>query len=111
MVDHTRIANDYARELREKDGISALVPIHTDTIFFGVLIIRPRARHRLFSGADLSLLEAICLQVGLNVRSRQLERRASQAEKLISLGTLAAGLAHELRNPLVSIQTFAGLLD
>lgn len=100
-----------ARELREKDGISALVPIHTDTIFFGVLIIRPRARHRLFSGADLSLLEAICLQVGLNVRSRQLERRASQAEKLISLGTLAAGLAHELRNPLVSIQTFAGLLD
>ncbi|MEZ5276384.1 MAG: ATP-binding protein [Opitutaceae bacterium] len=99
-----------ARALRMEHGVAAIVPIHADTIFFGVLILRPRARHRLFSGADLSLLEAICLQIGLNVRSRQLERRASQAEKLISLGTLAAGLAHELRNPLVSIQTFAGLL-
>jgi len=100
-----------ARDLRENNGISALIPIHTDTIFYGVLVLRPRAKHRLFSGADLSLLEAVCLQIGLNVRSRQLERRASQAEKLISLGTLAAGLAHELRNPLVSIQTFAGLLN
>lgn len=99
-----------AGELRRKEGISALVPIHADTVFYGVLILGPRARHRLFSGNDLSLLESICLQIGLNLRSRQLERRASQAEKLISLGTLAAGLAHELRNPLVSIQTFAGLL-
>ena len=99
------------RELWRKEGISALIPIHADTIFYGVLILGPRARHRLFSGNDLSLLESICLQIGLNLRSRQLERRASQAEKLISLGTLAAGLAHELRNPLVSIQTFAGLLD
>jgi signal transduction histidine kinase len=58
----------------------------------------------------VSLLDAIGLQIGLNLRARQLERRASQTEKLISLGTLAAGLAHELRNPLVSIQTFSALL-
>jgi two-component system nitrogen regulation sensor histidine kinase GlnL len=46
----------------------------------------------------------------LTLRARQLERQANQSEKLISLGTLAAGLAHELRNPLVSIQTFSALL-
>lgn len=109
-MDSDTTRSNRARDLRTKEGIAAMIPIHADTIFYGVLILRPRARHRLFSGADLSLLEAICLQIGLNVRSRQLERRASQAEKLISLGTLAAGLAHELRNPLVSIQTFASLL-
>ena len=39
-----------------------------------------------------------------------LERQIRQAEKLASLGTLAARMAHEIKNPLVSIRTFAELL-
>jgi signal transduction histidine kinase len=100
-----------AERLGAEYDIAAAIPVHADTIFFGALLLRPRARHRLFSSPDLSLLDAIGLQIGLNLRSRQLERRAGQTEKLISLGTLAAGLAHELRNPLVSIQTNAALLQ
>ncbi len=110
-MESDEASSERARTLWKQEGIFAMIPIHADTVFYGVLILGPRAGHRLFSGNDLSLLESICLQIGLNLRSRQLERRASQAEKLISLGTLAAGLAHELRNPLVSIQTFAGLLN
>ena len=40
-------------------------------------------------------------------RSRELLERA---DRLASLGAMTAGLAHEIRNPLVSIQTFTQLL-
>lgn len=101
---------NFFAELRRRQGIELAVPIIGDTFFYGFIVLGPRGGRALFNEVDISLLEAIGLQVGLSLRARQLERRTSQAEKLISLGTLAAGLAHELRNPLTSIQTFSALL-
>ena len=40
----------------------------------------------------------------------QLEDRALQAEKFKAVSTLAAGMAHEIKNPLTAIQTFAGFI-
>ena len=39
-----------------------------------------------------------------------LEAEMRRADRLVSLGTLAAGIAHEIKNPLVSLKTFAQLL-
>jgi two-component system nitrogen regulation sensor histidine kinase GlnL len=103
--------SDYFFELRRKQGIELAVPVVGDTFFYGFITLGPRRSHALFNDTDVTLLEAIGLQIGLSLRARQLERRASQTEKLISLGTLAAGLAHELRNPLTSIQTFSALMQ
>ncbi|MGI5822394.1 MAG: ATP-binding protein [Dethiobacteria bacterium] len=41
---------------------------------------------------------------------KELEKEKNQIQRLVSLGELAAGMAHEIKNPLASIQTFAELL-
>lgn len=95
---------------RKKLPVEAVFPIASDDFVAGALLLGKREGGDRYTEAELALLESTCLQLAVTLRARQLERRASQTEKLISLGTLAAGLAHELRNPLTSVQTFTALL-
>ena len=54
------------------------------------------------------------LEIILNLHDitelKKLEARIRQSERLAALGTLAAGMAHEIRNPLSAIKTFVQLL-
>ena len=43
-------------------------------------------------------------------RLKELEHEKQRAERLASFGSLASGVAHEIKNPLVAIRTFAELL-
>jgi len=96
------------RRVFEPDDL--VVPVRVEDLLYGFFVLGLRGGRQIYSSFDISLLETLAFHVGLTLRARQLERQANQSEKLISLGTLAAGLAHELRNPLVSIQTFSALL-
>ncbi|HWE25655.1 MAG TPA: ATP-binding protein [Myxococcales bacterium] len=53
------------------------------------------------STPDLLLtIEQALRQVQLHAEKRELSRRAQVAEKLAAVGTMTAGLSHEIRNPL-----------
>ncbi len=56
----------------------------------------------------LSALAAVWL---LLQRSRSLELQAAEAERLAYIGTLASGLAHEIRNPLNSLNLNMQMLE
>jgi signal transduction histidine kinase len=58
-------------------------------------LVKPTA-----TGDLLLTIEQAIAKVRLAVESKELLRRAIRAEKLAAIGTLAAGLSHEIRNPL-----------
>ena len=59
-----------------------------------------RASSSVFHGQQAEMLGVL----------KRLELQIRRSDRLASLGTLSAGMAHEIKNPLVSIKTFAQLL-
>jgi signal transduction histidine kinase len=71
----------------------------------------------MYSSDDLEVLSALTNQAAVAIENarlyqnlKQSQRVLQRADRLSSLGMLTAGLAHEIRNPLVAIRTFTQLL-
>ncbi len=97
-------------ELRELFGLSLLIPIFAGRKLYGMVLIGSVRGENFWSSEQTSLLFAVGAQIGLNLQARELERKSNEVDKLVALGTMAAGLSHEIRNPLVSVQTFVSMV-
>ena len=69
-----------------------------------------------FSGDDQTLIEGLGNQAVIAIENarlvedlRRTREQVIRADRLGTLGTLAAGIAHEINNPLVSIHTFLSM--
>ena len=78
---------------------------------YGFLALRDDRLRDAFSREEVQLLAGLATQVAVTVENSQLYQQMKEKDRLAALGEMAAGLAHEIRNPLGSIKASAQYLS
>jgi len=93
------------------------IPLILKGQLIGMINLSHKFNKEIYSQEDLELLSTLANQVAIAMENAKLyedlKRSKSyirRADRLASLGTLTAGISHEIRNPLVAIKTFTQLL-
>jgi len=93
------------------------IPFISKEQLIGMINLSHKFNKDIYSDEDIELLSTLANQTAIAIENARLyedlKRSKSyirRADRLASLGTLTAGLAHEIRNPLVAIKTLTQLL-
>jgi signal transduction histidine kinase len=93
------------------------IPLISKGQLIGMINLGYKFTKDIYSHEDIELLSTLANQTAIAIENARLyedlKRSKSyirRADRLASLGTLTAGLAHEIRNPLVAIKTLTQLL-
>jgi two-component system NtrC family sensor kinase len=93
------------------------IPFISKGQLVGMINLGYKFNKDIYSHEDIELLATLANQAAIAIENARLyedlkrsKTYIRRADRLASLGTLTAGLAHEIRNPLVAIKTFTHLL-
>jgi signal transduction histidine kinase len=93
------------------------LPLNSKERLIAILNLALREGREMYSPEDIEVLSTLANQAAIAIENARLYENLKlsqsiirRADRLSSLGMLTAGLAHEIRNPLVAIRTFTQLL-
>jgi len=98
-------------------GAEVSIPLISKDQLIGMINLSQKFDKDIYYHEDIELLSTLANQTAIAIENARLyedlkksKSYMRRADRLASLGTLTAGLAHEIRNPLVAIKTFTQLL-
>ncbi|MEZ4335343.1 MAG: ATP-binding protein [Sandaracinaceae bacterium] len=89
---------------------AVVVPLRGHDETYGLLCVRDDRLRDAFSPEEVQLLRGLAAQASIAIENSRLYQRLRQRDRLAELGGMAAGLAHEIRNPLGAIKASAQFL-
>jgi len=104
-----------ARELHGRLGdlgAGLASPIRADDgELVGILVVQDDRVRDAFSPEEQQLFERLAAQLAMVVENSRAYARVKERDRLAALGAMAAGIAHEIKNPLGAIKGAAQLLE
>jgi signal transduction histidine kinase len=98
------------RGLEQMNGSVAL-GFNGEDQLLGALVLRDERLREAYSSDEIELFRGVATTIGVTLQNSQVYERMKERDRLAALGQMAAGLAHEIRNPLGSIKGAAQLLQ
>ncbi|MCD4814381.1 GAF domain-containing protein [bacterium] len=98
------------RFMDQEFGGGLIIPLVLKKTLIGFMVLGEKRSQDLFTHRDLALLETLSSQMATALENIQLYEQMLNNERLTIIGTMSAGIAHEIRNPLAAIKTFIQML-
>ncbi|MDJ0765241.1 MAG: ATP-binding protein [Myxococcota bacterium] len=88
----------------------AVLTIEGDDHLLGLLSLKDERLKDPFSPEDIALLKGLTVQIATGFEGSRIYQQIKERDRLAALGKMAAGLAHEIRNPLGSLKGAAQVI-
>jgi two-component system, NtrC family, sensor histidine kinase HydH len=90
---------------------SVVLAVLSEEQLLGMLVLRDERLREAYSSEEIELFRSVAASIGVTLQNSQIYERMKERDRLAALGQMAAGLAHEIRNPLGSIKGAAQYLQ